>query len=161
MSGIPFDSTLILQRALELQQSGQMEEAARLYREILQRTPQHPRALQFLGRTRGANADGTIPSLALFERAAVVETAQSGAHYNLANLLGTSAVLNKRLLSTIAHLGWHPITSRLGTNRGAILERLNRLTEALESLRSELGDRAAQSNGPLQSRLRVQPHEPA
>ncbi len=132
MSGTPFDTTLILQRALELQQSGQMEEAARLYREILQRAPQHPRALQFLGvleAQRGRNDT----ALALFERAAVVEPHNPGAHYNLANLLGHLGRLEEALAVYDRALGLASDYVEAWTNRGVILERLNRLAEALES----------------------------
>jgi protein O-GlcNAc transferase len=79
MSSSRFDP--LLRQALGMQQMGRIEDAARVFREILRQAPGHPIAMQFLG-VLYAQRGETGSALALFERAAMVESGNPISHYS-------------------------------------------------------------------------------
>jgi len=119
-------------RALELHQQGQLPDAARLYRRVLQRAPMHFDAHHMLGliEYQQRNFQGALSHL---ERALQLDPAQAPAHANLGNALRQLGRHDEALASLDRAIAVRPDYAAAHYNRGNVLLDLKRFDEALGS----------------------------
>ena len=119
-----------LQLALEHQQSGRLAEAERIYREVLERNPDHPDALHLLG-VLAAQSGRPQQAAALIARAISLNPAAPFYHNNLGNVLQDLGRTADSLLCYAEALRLEPQYVEALVNLGNALNRLDRFPEAL------------------------------
>lgn len=124
--------TPLLQQAVALHQKGQLQEARRLYREVLALAPRQFDALHLLGVIARQQGDAA-GAVELIEAAIAVNPAQANAHCNLGAALQDLGRGEAALASYDAALRLNPRYAMAWANRGNALRRLGRLHEAVES----------------------------
>ncbi|MGE0120502.1 MAG: tetratricopeptide repeat protein [Dongiaceae bacterium] len=128
-------TSVLLERAMQQLRARQWEAAATALRQVLERSPDQPTALQLLGVAAFESGRGD-DAVRLLQRAVAVSPNDAEAHYNLANVflfqgrLPEAEAGFRRVLALDArHLGaWLNLSGTLG--------RLGRLAEALQSCRT-------------------------
>jgi protein O-GlcNAc transferase len=128
----PADISSILHQALAFHQAGQLAEAERLYRNVLQANPNIFDALHLLGvihHQRGAY-DEAIRQIGL---ALKINPKSAAAHNNLGNALKQLKRLDEALKSYDRAISIKPDYVEAFSNRGNTLNELERFDEALTS----------------------------
>ena len=129
----PLDVQQALPIAVNLLRSGQLEEAERLYRYILQIQPANPDALHFLGVLLYQGGE-SVEAVRLIEQALVYQPDYADAHNNLGNILsslGRSAEAVAAYRRAIACCADFPDAYK---NLGVALRQQGHLAEAIEVL---------------------------
>jgi protein O-GlcNAc transferase len=128
----PGEISNALRHATALHQAGRLDEAERLYRQVLEAAPDQADALHFLG-VLMAQTGRPVEAAALIDRSISFDPANARAFYNRGNVLidlkrfdEAVASYDSALLIRNDHLG-------ALMNRGAALQKLNRLQDALSS----------------------------
>jgi protein O-GlcNAc transferase len=131
-----------LGRAIRHHQSGELEKAAVLYKEILSLQPDYIHALHYLGVVyiQSGRFDLAIP---LIERAVQLAPADSHAFYNLGIAYQQSGLLDKAIPAYEKAVGLDPGNAEAYVNLGIILKNLNRLEDAEICLRNALHNNPA------------------
>lgn len=124
--------TPLLQQAVALHQKGRLDDARRLYREVLALAPRQFDALHLLGVIARQQGDAA-GAVELIEAAIAVNPAQANAHCNLGAALQDLGRGEAALASYDAALRLHPHYAMAWANRGNALRRLGRPREAVES----------------------------
>ncbi len=119
-----------LQLGLEHQQNGRLEEAERIYRQVLARNPDHPDALHLLG-VLAAQRGRAEAAAALIARAIALNPAAAFYHNNLGNVLQDMGRLTESLLCYEEALRLEPEYVEALVNLGNALNKLDRFGEAL------------------------------
>jgi predicted O-linked N-acetylglucosamine transferase (SPINDLY family) len=121
-----------LRQARELHQQGKLDEAALVYRNVLEAKPENVDALHFFGileAQRGRHKEATE----LIGRAVILKPEDSKAHYNLGSVWRELGQLENALASYDRALSINPNDPSTLNNRGAVLDALKRPKEALAS----------------------------
>jgi predicted TPR repeat methyltransferase len=132
------NAAALLQQALQAHQQGLLDEAAKLYREVLAHNPRQFDALHLLGviaRQRGDAAGAA----SLIRDALQVDPSQARAHCNLGAALQDLGDAQAALDSYDRALRLDPRYVLAWDNRGNALRRLGRLDDALHSYEQALG----------------------
>lgn len=119
-----------LRLALEYQQHGRFQEAERIYREVLERHPDHPDALHLLGVLAALSGRPQLAA-ALIARAIDLNPSAAPYHNNLGNVLQDLGRLPESLLCYREALRLDPSSAEALVNMGNALNRLDRFPEAL------------------------------
>lgn len=119
-------------RAADLQRKGKLQQAEALYRDILQREPQHFDALQLLGAlcNQTRRFDDALDYL---DRAIALHPRYAGAHANRGVALRKLGRIAEALAAYDTALALEPDHAEALCNRGVALRELKRFDEALAS----------------------------
>jgi len=121
-----------LKEAVAFHQQGKLADAARIYREILQRQPNDFDALHLLG-VIAAQTRRTELAVELIEKAIGINAKVADAHSNRGNALRDLKRFEEALASYDRALVLKPDYAEAFNNRGIALKELNRVDEALAS----------------------------
>ena len=126
--------TALLEKGLAAHRAGQLEQAATIYRQLLQRWPQQPDALYLLGLVvqKGGNP---AEAAELFAQAAQANPKLAKAHLQRGFALIALAQPEAAAAAFIAALAGEPNLAEAHHQLGNTLRTLNRLPDALASLR--------------------------
>jgi predicted O-linked N-acetylglucosamine transferase (SPINDLY family) len=124
------DIARLLQQGLALHQEGQLREAARLYRTVLQKSPNHFDAQNLLGVIEYQRGDFAV-AVRLIRGALRVDPSFAPAHTNLGNALHRLKRFDEALASYERALAIQPDYTVALFNRGNVLLDLKRYDEAL------------------------------
>lgn len=121
-----------IQKAVTLHQQGRLQEAARIYRQVLRAQPTDVDCLHLLGviETQQGNFRS---SLELIERAIRLSPGQAAFHANRGIALRHLGRLEAALASQDAAIALQPGFAEAHCNRGAVLQELERFEDALAS----------------------------
>lgn len=122
-----------LDRALHLHRAGRLDDAAAIYRAILQAMPDQADALQLLGAVEGQRGRHD-EALGLLRRAVQSAPDNAAAHNNLGNALAQLQRHGEALDCFERSLRLKPDNPKALRNRGNALRKLNRLDEALRDI---------------------------
>lgn len=122
-----------LDRALHLHRAGRLDDAAAIYRAILQAMPDQADALQLLGAVEGQRGRHD-EALGLLRRAVQSAPDNAAAHNNLGNALAQLQRHGEALDCFERSLLLKPDNPKALRNRGNALRKLNRLDEALRDI---------------------------
>ena len=122
----------LLQNALQSCQAGNLDEGARICREILQSDPCNPGALQLFGLIHARRGEFG-QAAALFDRALGVMPGNAEILLNRGNALFELRRLSEALASYDAALASEPKSATSWNNRGNALEEMGRTGEAIAS----------------------------
>lgn len=127
----------LLQQAVQHHTAGQLPEAEKLYRQVLQNTPDHPVALNLLGALamQSGNVEAAID---LMSKATVVSPEYGDAHSNLGLALQARGRLEEARDSFEKVLSLNPEQAEAHGNLGSVLQGLGLLDEAVECYRRAL-----------------------
>jgi tetratricopeptide (TPR) repeat protein len=120
------------QQALALHQQGELVEAERVYREVLQAAPNHFDALHLLG-VLALQTLRTESGIELIGKAIALNQNSFGAHNNLGNGLRDLGRLDAALGSFDRSIALRPDFAEAHNNRGIVLRDLARLDDAVAS----------------------------
>jgi predicted O-linked N-acetylglucosamine transferase (SPINDLY family) len=128
----PAEISNALRHATLLHQAGRLDEAERLYRQVLGAAPAQADALQFLG-VLLAQTGRPLEAVEMIDRSISFDPANESAFYNRGNILLDLKRFDEALESYDSALAIR--SDHLGAliNRGAALQKLNRLQDALAS----------------------------
>jgi predicted TPR repeat methyltransferase len=148
-----------LARALDLHRRERLEEAAKLYRSVLQRAPTHTDALQLLGAVEG-RLGHTDAALKLLRTAVVLDPANGRAHNNLGKALAQAGQHDEALAAFQRAAALMPGNAKALSNCSRSLRALGRLDEALQTVERALAldpdlVEALLNQGELLVRLRI------
>ena len=133
--------TLTLQQAMDLavehHEAGRLQQAERIYQQILQANPKQPVALHLLGVIAHQVGENDI-AVDWFTKALAVRPGYAEAHYNLGNALRGLGELDAAAKSFRQALSIKPNYSEAHYNLGNTSTQLGRLTEACASYRAAL-----------------------
>jgi predicted O-linked N-acetylglucosamine transferase (SPINDLY family) len=120
------------QQAFSLHQQGQLEQAERLYQEILLTEPQHVDALHFLGVLKNQNGQ---PQLAvdLIQQSLTINANNTGAYSNLGMVLQALNRVDEALICYDKALELTPNSIDVLLSQANLLQALNRPDEGLTS----------------------------
>jgi protein O-GlcNAc transferase len=124
----------LLERALVEHQAGRLEEAERLYLQILQAIPEHPRALHLLG-VLDAQRGRRAAALVRMRRAVELEPSRAEFHSNLGMVLTESDLLSEALHSLKKAVELDPGLAEAHNNLGNLWLRLGSGVAAREAYR--------------------------
>lgn len=122
-----------MDRALHLHRGGRLDEAAGIYRKILQAMPDQADALQLLGAVEGQQGRHE-QAVELLRRAVESAPDNAAAHNNLGNALAQLQHHGEALACFDRSLLLKPDNPKALRNRGNALRKLNRLDEALRDI---------------------------
>ena len=125
------------QQAFQLHQQGQLEQAERLYQELLREQPQHIDALHFSG-VLAHQLGQSQRAVDLIRLALELDQNNAAAHSNLGLALKNLNRFDEALASYDHALALKPNDTEALSNRGDILQALKRLDEALSSFQRVL-----------------------
>ncbi|MFT3869106.1 MAG: tetratricopeptide repeat protein [Nibricoccus sp.] len=133
-----------LEKALRLHRSGQLVEAALLYREFLRKSPNHPDALNLLGLVRQQTGEHVL-AVESFTKASAVAPKNAGILLNRGLSLRALGRTDEALADFNQAVGLDPSQAEAHHQLGNLFKSLNRYTEATASLRraSELAPKNA------------------
>jgi len=126
----PSEAQALFLRAVELQKSGRVAEAAELYGQVLAGTPDHYPANLNLG-VALRRLKRPQEALAAYDRAVALRPGEAGAHANRANLLRELRRLPEALAALDRALELTPGDATLHSTRAGVLQDAQRLDEAL------------------------------
>ena len=130
-------SALLIAKALKLQVAGRIEEAARIYREILAAQPQNAEAMHFLGVI--VHAQGRLDeAVGLIRDSLRLEPNNAQALNNLGNVLKDQGRLDDALTFYQAALAVAPNYPLVHSNLGNVLKELHELDQAAACYRRSL-----------------------
>lgn len=122
-----------MDRALHLHRAGRLDDAAAIYRKILQAVPDQADALQLLGAVEGQRGHHE-QALELLSRAVDSAPGNAAAHNNLGNALAQLQRHSQALACFERSLQLKPDNPKALRNRGNALRKLQRLDEALRDI---------------------------
>jgi protein O-GlcNAc transferase len=138
-----------LSRGVELQKAGRVEDAEKVFREVLRLYPDHPDALHLLGLI-AVGAGQLDAAAALIGRASECDPSTPAYHYSLGIVLRQQGRLADALAAFERTLAIEPGLAEVHDHRGGVLKALGRLDEALaaceQALRLEPGLAEAHNN---------------
>jgi protein O-GlcNAc transferase len=118
-----------LNKALSLQNKGRLDEASKIYRQILSSAPGHPDALHFLGMI--AHQHGRLDEAAqLMAKSLTANPNNPGALNNLAGVLKDQRQYSRAADFYEAALAAAPANAAIHSNLGVVLIELKRLSDA-------------------------------
>jgi predicted O-linked N-acetylglucosamine transferase (SPINDLY family) len=123
-----------LEKALRLHRSGQLVEAAMLYREFLRKKPNHPDALNLLGLVRQQTGEHVL-ALECFAKAAAVVPGNAGILLNRGMSLRALGRSEEAMADFNQALALDPSQAEAHHQLGNVLKSLNRHADAVTSLR--------------------------
>ncbi|AZP11650.1 tetratricopeptide repeat protein [Undibacterium parvum] len=126
------DLTALLQQALALHQAGDLRPAAELYRQVLEKQPQHFDALHLLGVIARQNGEAQA-AVELIRQALAIDASQAVAHCNLGAALQDLGQPEAALASYERAICLKPDYAMALQNRGNALRILGRVDAALLS----------------------------
>jgi len=127
----------IFARARTFHQSGEIAAAARLYEEVLQQTPEHAIALNYLG--IAYHQLGNLPqTVSLLQKALALRPDIAGAHYNLGATLHALGRYDDAVHHYKKAIAAEPNRIEAYNNLGVVLKILARYDEAIECYRKAL-----------------------
>lgn len=124
-----------LQEAIAAHQSGDLDAAAPIYKELLEHDPKQADALHFAGllsHQQGDDAQG----IDLIKRSLEVFPGNAGAHNNLGNIYKRAGMADEAIDSYSAALGISPNHADTWNNFGVLLRGVERMEEAETALRN-------------------------
>jgi protein O-GlcNAc transferase len=121
-----------LRQAWTIHQQGRLDEAERLYRDVLVSAPGQPDALHFLGVLQSQRGN-TDTALALIEQAIQGAPSNAAAIYNRANILRDAGRRDEALASYDRVIALRPDHAGAVNNRGVVLHELGRHRDAIAS----------------------------
>lgn len=124
------DDAKILERAVTLHRSGRLDEAERIYREVLTRAPRNPEALNLLGLICYQNRDAAAAA-ELIRQAIASDEAPAKYHANLGTALAALGRNAEAEAAYRAALARDPDHADSHGNLGVVLERAGKLEEAI------------------------------
>ena len=130
-AGAP-EVTPLLQQAVALHQKGRLQEAEKLYRQVLALAPRQFDALHLLGVIARQQGDAA-QAVELIGQAIAVKPDQANAHCNLGAALQDLGRGEDALASYDESLRLHPRYAMAFANRGNALRKLGRAREAVDS----------------------------
>lgn len=119
-----------VRRAVALHQSGRLDEAAALYRRVLDHNPDHHDALYFSG-TLAAQRGQFVEAERLIGRSLALNPQNVDAHSNYAGVLNALKRPQEALASLDRAVALNPRMSQAHANRGITLHTLHRYEEAI------------------------------
>ena len=122
----------LFQRALRAHQAGDLDQAQRLYGQVLAAHPQQVNALTNLS-TLYLHHGRFEEALLLVARALQIDPAQAALHYNYGNILMQAALYADAAAAYAQALALQPATAVFHSNHGIALFKLNRYAEAIAS----------------------------
>jgi len=128
----------ILQAAIAHHQAGQLDQAERLYRKLLDRTPDHPDALHLLGVIAIARGRHER-AIQLIGRALHIMPGFADAHVNLGNALRLAGKLEQAIESYQRAIALNPNAALAHSNLARVLNDLGRFPAALASCGAAIG----------------------
>ncbi len=144
----PSDPNLLLQRALSLHQSGKLDKAIALYRQLAARFPGNARVLFLLGSAESQNGNGG-EAVRLLEQCLVLDPLNADAYNNLGLALEARERHDEALQSYDRAIALRPGSPEAYINKGLALRRGGHLQPALECFERALDlhpDNAEQHN---------------
>jgi predicted TPR repeat methyltransferase len=126
------DPDAALQRALAQHQRGELDNARRAYRAILETSPRHADTLHLLGVVARQQGDAA-QAVSLIEQAIAIDGRQATMHCNLGAAWQNLNEPARALASYDAALALHPAYALPWSNRGNSLRQLQRLQDACAS----------------------------
>lgn len=127
----PSDPTVLLQRALSFHQSGKLDKAIAIYRQLAARFPGNARLLFLLGSAESQNGNGG-EAVRLLEQCLLVDPLDADAYNNLGLALETQKRYDEALQSYDRAIALHPGRPEAHINKGLALRKLGKLQAALE-----------------------------
>lgn len=124
----------LLEKGLAAHRAGQLEEAAKIYRQILQRWPKHPDALHLLGLVVQKGGKHT-EAIALFAQAAKANPKPAASHLQRGFSLSALGQNQEAVAAFQAAIARQPGLAEAHHQLGNVLRVLKRLPEALPCLR--------------------------
>ena len=125
---------LAIRAAIDHHRAGRLGEAELLYRQVLQQSPDHADAIQYLGVI--AIQKGQLDTaVELISRAISLSPANSAYHCNLANALREGGQLDEAIASYRRAISLNPQNATAQGSLGSTLLRQGNFDEAIESLR--------------------------
>ena len=144
----PSDPNLLLQRALSLHQSGKLDKAIALYRQLAARFPGNARVPFLLGSAESQNGNGG-EAVRLLEQCLVLDPLNADAYNNLGLALEARERHDEALQSYDRAIALRPGSPEAYINKGLALRRGGHLQPALECFERALDllpDNAEQHN---------------
>jgi tetratricopeptide (TPR) repeat protein len=126
--------------ALQHHQAGRLQEAERLYREILTRQPSHAGALQYLGIIANQAGRSDI-AVELIRRAIALEPNDAAAHSNLGNVLKDKGQLDEAIVACRRAIALNPNLPEAHCNLGVALKDKGQLDQAISAYRQAIAVR--------------------
>lgn len=121
-------------QAVQYHQSGQLQEAERLYRQILAQEPGHANAMHNLG-LAAYQAGRNDLAVDLIRRAIVLKPDFAEAHCNLGNALRGQGQLEEAVAAYHQAVAFRPDFAEAHYNLGIVLKELGRLDDAIITFR--------------------------
>jgi predicted O-linked N-acetylglucosamine transferase (SPINDLY family) len=126
-----------LQTALEQHQAGKLDEAERVYREILRREPENADVLHFLGILLFQKKDHDS-AVEMIKKAIQINPGNENAYYNLAGVLQDIGELDEAITYYQKVIEINPDIADTYNSLGAVLQKKGRLDEAITYYRKAL-----------------------
>jgi tetratricopeptide (TPR) repeat protein len=128
----PADDLDLFEQAQLAQQTGQTQQAQRLYEQLLQLNPEHVEAMHLLGLLL-AQQGRLSETLTWFERAVRIEPENVAIQTNLGNVYKQLGDLSKALMHYEHAIALNPQAIDAHVNRSAVMQELGRHEEAIAS----------------------------
>jgi len=137
VSSSPVSVEAVFQRAFAYHQSGDLDAAGRLYRQVLAQCPQHAESLHLLGLVVDKSGRSE-QAIVLIEQAIAVRPDFDLAYFNLGNVLRQLARWPESVACYRQALGLNPKRFGAWVNLGVALRHLGRPDEAVEAYRNAI-----------------------
>jgi Tfp pilus assembly protein PilF len=123
--------------ALQYHQAGRLQEAERLYRQILTQQPEHAVAMHHLGLIAYQTGRNDV-AIDLIRRAIALDPNSSGAHSNLGSALKGKGQLDEAIAAYRRAIALNPNLSEAHNNLGNALKDKGQLDEAIAAFRQAI-----------------------
>jgi len=133
----PASVEAVFEHAFARHQSGDLQAAGRLYRQVLAQSPRHADSLHLLGLVC-AQSGRPEDAIALMQQAIAVRPDFDLAHFNLGNVFRRADRLGEAVASYRQALGFQPNRVGAWVNLGAALRQLGQADEAVEAYRQAI-----------------------
>jgi predicted O-linked N-acetylglucosamine transferase (SPINDLY family) len=133
----PSDPNVLLRRAQSFHQSGKLDKAIALYRELAARFPGNARLLFLLGSAESQNGNGG-EAVRLLEQCLLIDPLDADAYNNLGLALETLGRFDEALQSYDRAIASHPGRPEAYVNKGLALHKRGHLQAALDSFERAL-----------------------
>ncbi len=133
----PSDPNVLLRRAQSFHQSGKLDKAIAIYRQLAARFPGNARLLFLLGSAESQNGNGG-EAVRLLEQCLLIDPLDADAYNNLGLALETQERFDEALQSYDRAIAAHPGRPEAYINKGLALHKRGHLQAALESFERAL-----------------------